>query len=75
MESGQYLPYSDNIWQTASEATGQQFSKDYIYMYIKQNRGMVKKNVETGLSYRLHGNSIPKYQQKPTKKIETDGNW
>lgn len=50
-------------------------SKDYIYQYITQNRGTVNKDFVTGLSYRIHGEHMPKIRKK-IKKCNVDRhNW
>lgn len=64
LKDGKYLPYNHQIWQDASDLTNKQMSKDYIYQYIIQNRGMINNDPETGLSFRIHGTRLPKMPRK-----------
>lgn len=66
-ENNEYLPWSDPIWQQASEAfRDKPMKKDYLWQYIRNDRN--------GVSSRIHNKSLSKSSTKRTK-VESDLNW
>lgn len=40
-DKGNLLPWSDDVWQIATHAMNDKMSKDYLYLYLSQNRNNV----------------------------------
>lgn len=40
-DKGNILPWSDNIWQIATDSMNGKMTKDYLYLYLSQNRNDV----------------------------------
>lgn len=70
VSEGDFLPYNDAVWQLAANRLLNVLSKDYVYLYVTQNRNKI--------AQRLCGENMPVNKKREiTKKcIEgADLNW